>query len=232
VYDPIAQLVFARAAAVVCVSHAEALLVEAAYSAASGKLEIIPNGVDVEGISAATPFSIDRPVILVAGRHEVYKQVDLAIRAMEFMAGDALMVISGSGPQSPALYRLVKDLGIQDRVRFLGHVSVGELRRWQRTATVMLSLSRHEAFGLVLLEGAVAGAALVATDIPAHRELVASLGLEVRLLDVDASPRDVGAALVDAAERRPPVLPSDSLEALSWKAMSAKMLHVFERAVA
>jgi len=50
------------------------------------------------------------------------------------------------------------------------------LRRWQRTATVTLSLSEMECFGLALMEAAVAGSRVVASDIPAHAELANRVG--------------------------------------------------------
>ena len=49
------------------------------------------------------------------------------------------------------------------------------LRRWQRTADVVVSLSTRESFGLSLAEGIAAGAAIVASEIPAHREMAAAM---------------------------------------------------------
>jgi len=175
-YDPLASLLFRRAAQVTCVSVAESELLLRRYPFVEPRLSVIPLGVDTQAILAAEPIETDRPVILVAGRLEPYKRVDTAIQAVARMRNDARLVICGTGSHRPALERLVRELGAETRVSFLGHVSDEELRRWQRTATSTLSLSEREAFGLVLLEAAVAGSRVVASDIPAHAELAQHVG--------------------------------------------------------
>ena len=85
------------------------------------------------------------------------------------------LVILGTGPEEPRLRQLVEDEGLSGSVRLLGGVSDEDLRRWQRTAAVVVSLSTRESFGLSLAEGITAGAAIVASDIPAHREMAAAM---------------------------------------------------------
>jgi glycosyltransferase involved in cell wall biosynthesis len=176
VYDPLATLLFRRADKVTCVSVAESELLVRRYPSVEPRLSIVPLGVDTQALLAAEPFKTDHPVVLVAGRLEPYKRVDTAIRAFASMRKDAQLVVCGTGSHRPALERLARELGIASRVSFPGQVSQEELRRWQRTATSTLSLSAREAFGLVLLEAAVAGSQVVASDIPAHVELAHRLG--------------------------------------------------------
>ncbi|MDR2984628.1 MAG: glycosyltransferase family 4 protein, partial [Nocardiopsaceae bacterium] len=161
VYDPAAALLFRRADKVTCVSVAESELLLRRYPSVEPRLSIIPLGVDTQALLAAEPFETDRPVVLVAGRLEPYKRVDMAIRAFGSMRRDAQLVVCGTGSHLPALERLARELRIDTKVCFRGQVSDGELRRWQRTATTTLSLSAREAFGLVLLEAAVAGSPVV-----------------------------------------------------------------------
>jgi glycosyltransferase involved in cell wall biosynthesis len=175
VYDPLASLLFRRAARVTCVSAAEAEMLLRRYPFVKHRLSIVPLGVDTRALREAEPFKTDRPVILVAGRLEPYKRVDLAMQAFARMRQDARLVICGTGSHVPALERLAEELDIAAKVSFLGRVSDEELRRWQRTATSTISLSEQEAFGLVLLEAVVAGGHAVASDIPAHAELARHL---------------------------------------------------------
>jgi glycosyltransferase involved in cell wall biosynthesis len=60
---------------------------------------------------------------------------------------------------------------VTDRVRLLGRVSGEELAAWYGAADLFLTLSREEAFGMTVLEAAAAGAPVLASDIPAHREV-------------------------------------------------------------
>ncbi len=196
VYDPIATTIFRRADTVICVSQAEADLLASHYPSARGKLEIVRNGVDVDGVRSAAPFELDRPVVLSVGRLEEYKQVALATRAFAALPrSDALFVVAGAGPQLDALRELAVELGVQERVRFLGFVPMNELRRWQRTAAVTMCLSRHEAFGLSLLEAIAAGSRVIASEIPAHTEVADDAGDAVRFVSASASPTTVSAEL-------------------------------------
>ena len=223
VYDPLATLLFRRAACVTCVSAAEAELVLRRYPFVQHRLSIVPLGVDTDALLAATPMKTDRPVILVAGRLEPYKRVDLAIQAFARMREDARLVICGTGSHRPALERLVRELELTDKVSFLGQVSDEELRRWQRTATSTLSLSEREAFGLVLLEAVVAGSRVVASDIPAHAELAQHMaGIDVVAPDVGG----VAAALdrhVDAG--RVTSLPEN--RSFDWSAMARRFESIY-----
>ncbi|MGH2880352.1 MAG: glycosyltransferase family 4 protein [Solirubrobacteraceae bacterium] len=175
-YDPLATHLFRRADRVTCVSAAESDLLLARYSFVEPRLSVVPLGVDTRALLMAEPFERDRPVVLIAGRLEPYKRVDMTIRAFARLRNDAEMVVCGAGPHLSELQRLARELGVAARISFRGMVDGAELRRWQRTAVCTVSLSSREAFGLVLLEGAVAGSRVLATDIPAHVELAQRLG--------------------------------------------------------
>jgi glycosyltransferase involved in cell wall biosynthesis len=220
VYDPFATFLFRRADKVTCVSVAESELLLRRYPSVEPRLSIIPLGADIQAILAAEPFDADRPVVLVAGRLEPYKRVDTALRAFAHMRSkDAQLVVCGAGSHWPALERLARELGISGRVSFQGQVSQEKLRRWQRTATVTLSLSAMECFGLVLLEAAVAGSRVVASDIPAHAELANRVGrVDARMVLVAPDVAVAAAALDHQVEMgRLATLPDRSFD---WSAMT------------
>jgi glycosyltransferase involved in cell wall biosynthesis len=67
-------------------------------------------------------------------------------------------------------------------------------------ADVFASLSRHEAFGLTVIEAAAGGCRLVLRDIPAHRELAGYFpAANVTLIPSDAAPAAVADAIAGAA---------------------------------
>ena len=227
VYDPLATLLFRRADKVTCVSMAESELLLRRYPSVEPRLSVIPLGADIEAILAAEPFDADRQIVLVAGRLEGYKRVDMAIRAFAAMRHkDAQLVICGTGHHWSTLERLVRELGIASRVSFRGQVSQAELRRWQRTATVTLSLSSMECFGLVLLEAAVAGSRVVASDIPVHAELANRLGsVDARMALVAPDVAAAAAALDHQLEMgRLATLPGGGLD---WSAMARRFEAIY-----
>jgi glycosyltransferase involved in cell wall biosynthesis len=107
-------------------------------------------------------------MVLTVGRVERYKNVDLIIRAFSGVRAEATLVVVGDGPDRPRLERLAAGAG---RVRFTGRVSDAELEALLSAADVVTSASDHEAFGLVMADGLTAGARVVASGIPAHREI-------------------------------------------------------------
>jgi glycosyltransferase involved in cell wall biosynthesis len=229
-YDGLAARIFGRAAAVICVSNAEAQLLLAAYPDVGERIVVIPNGIDVAAISASEPFPVGRPVVLVGGRLEAYKQVDLAIQALPHVDPAVLLVVSGSGPELPRLKLTAARLGLADRVRFLGFVSSSDLHRWQRSASVTVSLSRHEAFGLAALEGAVAGSAVVASRIPAHVELMELMAGFGTLVDQDGTPEEIAAAISASISLRSPQ--PRPLPVATWADVSLRTRNVYTRALA
>jgi glycosyltransferase involved in cell wall biosynthesis len=228
-YDRLAGRIFDRSHTVVCVSRAEAELLCEAWPEAREKLSVVPNGVDRDAIVCAQPVDVGRPVILVGGRLERYKQTDLAIRALPLLKPDPMVAVTGTGPEQPRLKRLAVELGVEDRVRFLGALPNDQLRGWQRAASVVVTMSRHEAFGLALLEGALAGAQIVASDIPAHRELSGRLGQWTTLVPPSASPSDLAAALADALES--PTGGPRLFEVATWDDVASQTATLYRRAV-
>jgi glycosyltransferase involved in cell wall biosynthesis len=90
---------------------------------------------------------------------------------------------------------LAVELGIADRTRLLGRVDDDELHRWMRTAHVMVSMSEREAFGMAPIEAACAGARIILSDIPAHRDVAAKYLPEGCTLIADPTPRGLGEEL-------------------------------------
>jgi glycosyltransferase involved in cell wall biosynthesis len=96
------------------------------------------------------------------GRLVEYKGCDLAIRALSLAAPDATLDIIGKGEEEPALRALIDELGLTDRVRFLGWIPNGEplfeqLRRYR----AFLFPSLGEANGIVLQEAMMLGLPIV-----------------------------------------------------------------------
>jgi 1,2-diacylglycerol 3-alpha-glucosyltransferase len=168
-YRPAGARGLAGADAIICVSQAEHDLVASDFPAIARKVRVIPNGTGRRPAAVRGP---DRPsgpqIVLTVGRVERYKNVDLIIRAFSGVRAEATLVIVGDGPDRPRLERLAAGTG---RVRFTGRVSDAELDALLSAADVVTSASDHEAFGLVVADGLAAGAQVVASGIPAHREI-------------------------------------------------------------
>jgi glycosyltransferase involved in cell wall biosynthesis len=192
-YTPWGRAAVSASRAVVCVSRAEAELFVTRFPHAEGKISVIPNAVDVDAVRVARPFVGEPPTVLSVGRLEQYKRVDRLIRAFGELRDHAQLVIVGAGPDRGRLEALAASTTAPGSVRFLGRIEDAELDRWLRTASVLCSLSEHEAYGLAPAEALAAGARVVLSDINAHTQFTASGRVE--LLGPQATDTAIAAAL-------------------------------------
>jgi glycosyltransferase involved in cell wall biosynthesis len=133
---------------------------------------VIPNGVDsAEYCGRAREWT--PACIMSVGRVVHQKGFDLAIRALAQTKDlDWHWRIAGSGPQMEAVQALARNLGISDRVTFLGWQAREEVRKWNHQANLFLFPSRHEGMPNAVLEAMADGLPVVATRIAGNEELV------------------------------------------------------------
>ncbi|WP_157971716.1 glycosyltransferase family 4 protein [Halorussus litoreus] len=104
---------------------------------------------------------------------------DLLLRAFARVATDhpdAQLYVAGDGPLRGDLERMAADLGIADRVTFLGYVPDEDLPSAYATADCfVLPTRRLEGFGLATLEALASGTPVVATPVGGTTEILAGL---------------------------------------------------------
>jgi 1,2-diacylglycerol 3-alpha-glucosyltransferase len=216
-YRLIGRQVMRHCRAIVCVSQAEAGLVRADFPAVAARVRVIPNGTrtprpSVAALRACTVGSTD---VVSVGRLEDYKRNDLLVRAVPMLPDSARLLIVGEGPARTDLQQLARELGVVDRVSFAGRISRDALDAALSSAGVVSSMSEHEAFGLSVADGLTAGARVVASDIPSHREVAAmATDPSAARLVAGTDPADLAGALrASLAAGRPPL----SAQLPSWE---------------
>lgn len=179
-YRPFEQALLRRARAVIATS-APYLDSSTALAPWRDKVRIIPLGigddlfvhVDKSTLPAdygvgMWPAAEDTNLrVLAVGRLSYYKGFDVLLRALALVPAATLLLI-GRGECEAQLKSLARDLGIEARVRFAGHVDDATLSRVYREAQVfsLPSVERTEAFGIVLLEAMRARLPVIASAIP------------------------------------------------------------------
>lgn len=125
--------------------------------------DVIWNGVAETPVRG--PLDPHAPTIGFAGRLVPKKGVDVLLEALPMVheqVPSARLLIAGDGPLRDALATRAADLGVEDRVEFLGHLSAEDLRRsfdglWVQAAPSIW----EEPFGLVAAEAMMRGTAAV-----------------------------------------------------------------------
>lgn len=142
-------------------------------------MNVLPlsNGIEVGNYELAPGEQIiknDFPTILFAGRLAVEKNIPELIEAAPLMTQvpDAIIEIVGGGEQRVHLEKIADDLGIRDRVRFLGLVSDEELRQAYLRCDVFCQPGTAELQSLVTLEALSASRPVVLANAMAPPHLV------------------------------------------------------------
>jgi glycosyltransferase involved in cell wall biosynthesis len=202
-----------RADLVITVSHAAAEELASHTAIPSERVRVVPNGVDLELAGddevSATRHELgldDAPYVFWIGSLEPRKNVGLLVDAFARWAASTdlphRLVLAGPAgwlEDEAAVLAPARPLG--DRVRTVGRVGDPALRALYRGADLFAFPSRHEGFGIPVLEAMAQGTPVLAADIPALREVA---GDAARLLspdDPDAWVDALDELLHDAAER-------------------------------
>lgn len=145
------------------------------------KIVVIPNAV-VEFPAASDSrramlleFGLpdDARVVALVGRLWPQKRVEDAIWAADLLKrirDDVHLLIIGDGPLRERLTRYRDSIEIEDRVHFVGHRK--DLSRWLPHFDVLWNTSAYEGQSNAVLEAMACGVPVVASDIPANRELI------------------------------------------------------------
>jgi glycosyltransferase involved in cell wall biosynthesis len=160
---------------------------------------VVPWGVDVEKFSGSRVAHNGYRVLFV-GQMRPYKGVDVLLSAMKGIDGQLSVV--GDGPDKARYEMHARNSGAGN-VRFYGAVSDDALRQIYLSSDVLVlpSVSLNEAFGLVTLEAAAAGCAVIASDLPGLRDVVKDFGMLVKP-DDSKSLRDALVTLEDEDVRK------------------------------
>jgi glycosyltransferase involved in cell wall biosynthesis len=164
------------------------------------KVRVVLHGVDLDLFRPVDRDLVRRRlgltgrVLLSVGHLTRRKGHHLAIQALPELPGTTLLVV-GDGRMEQELRDLACDLGLADRVRFLGHVEQEDLKEYYGAADALVLASSREGIANVLIESMACGTPVIATAVWGTPEAVNVPEAGVLMRD-----RSV-ASLVEAARR-------------------------------
>ena len=149
----------------------------------AGKVEVIPNGVDmttfneaVDGSSMRARLGVkEEPLIVAAIRLVKRKGPGHLIAAFSKVLKDipnAKLAIAGWGPEAANLKIKIDELGIAGSVHMLGAIQREEVAELMAAADVFVLPSLVESFGMVLLEAMAVGTPVVCTRTQGAADII------------------------------------------------------------
>jgi glycosyltransferase involved in cell wall biosynthesis len=177
------RMLYRRADRVICQTQSMADDITRALRIEQGRLEVLPNPVDLDEIRSSVCLnptlqtalrSSTNPVLLALGRLSPEKGFDLLLRAFASVRREfpnVRVLIAGTGPEEVKLKAHCRALTLDSAVRFAGPVD----RPWTlfTEATLFVLPSRHEGMPNALLEAAAGGLPIV--TLPASGGIVGLL---------------------------------------------------------
>jgi glycosyltransferase involved in cell wall biosynthesis len=142
----------------------------------SGVSAVIPNGVDVakfthtnspEEIQAMrdTLGKKEGDVFIVTTSRLVHKNgIDDVIRALTLLPKEISFLIYGVGPDEEMLRALAKEIGVEERARFMGQIRHAEMPLMLQACELFTRPSRSEGMGNSFIEAMAAGLPVIATQ--------------------------------------------------------------------
>jgi len=168
------------------------------YGVPESKLKLIYNayhGPKAESIretqaEAREKFGLkaDRRYVLTICRLMVWKGVDGIIRALKELPEDVQLLVAGDGDMQAEWTQLAADLGLAERVTFLGNIPHSDIPLMIRAVDLFVLNSEYEGLSHTLLEVIHLGTPIVCTGVCGNPELVEheKNGLLVPMRDPEA----------------------------------------------
>ena len=209
-----------------------------------GRQALVPNGVDVnifsKEINEKTKEELkmrlskkQNEVFLVTVSRLVHKNAtDDIISALTHLPENISLVVIGKGDLGPDLQKQARDLGVSEKVKFLGFVPYADLPKYFSACDIFIRPSRSEGFGNSFIEAMAAGLPVIATPVGGIPDFIddgetgvfcspdnpQSIAQAVNLLLKDEALRD---KIKDKAKKR-------VVENYSWDHIAVKMKDVLE----
>ena len=179
---------------------------------------------------AAVPPA-EPPHFLYVGALAASKNLPFLIEAFDASDAEADLVLVGRpGQDFPELAEAARSARRAGRIRLVHDASDAELDRLYRSALALVHPSRYEGFGFTPLEAMARGCPVLASDIPAVREISGAGALLAPLDERDAWATDLTRLATDAALRDElRARGAETVARYSWSATARGLLELFRR---
>lgn len=180
-YKPIDKWMYRQYSRVVCISDPTEESLASYLGASATKVRTIYNGVGIDRYLQATPaedlcdrFGQAKLVCMVAG-FRIQKDQKTLIRAMRSLPIDYQLILVGEGALQSECQIYTHELGLEERVHFLGIRT--DIPSVFKASSVSVISSHWEGFGLVAVEAMAAGLPVIASDVPGLAGVVEGAGV-------------------------------------------------------
>lgn len=177
---------------IVCISD-EINEITEDYLGDKSKLTVVENGINLDAIYDATPLSrnsIDSTIkeedvlIFQVSTFDRAKDQPTLIKSLKYLPKKYKLVFAGNGVKIDESKDLAKEMGVSDRVIFLGVRK--DIPKLLKTVDYVALSSEHEGLSLASLEGLASGKPFICTEVPGLIDVVKGAGVMFPYKDAKA----------------------------------------------
>lgn len=203
------------------------------YGISLSKISIVYNGVTAPELADVNPktvlkkFNIQKPYFLYLGTLKPSKNIPFLIEAFSHTSGHQLVIAGKKGWLFNSIFDTVQNFHLEKSVIFTDYIS--ETEKWllyqNAVATVLPSL--YEGFGIPAIESQISSTPVIASNIPAFREVLKNSAV---LID----PSDINSLITAFSEIQKPSIRKDLIskgltqsQKFSWHNSARSLIDAF-----
>lgn len=156
---------------------------------------VINNGVDLNSFKDIEKERLYPHTLIMVARFAAAKDHETVIKAMTLLNDDVHLILVGDGERKASCEKLVDELGLKERVHFVGVQS--DIPKWLGKADIGIQSSHWEGFGLAAVEMMAAGLPVVASDVDGLKQVVEGAGILFPHGDYEKLAEEVKKLIVD-----------------------------------
>jgi glycosyltransferase involved in cell wall biosynthesis len=236
-----------KANAVITISHSMKEEIFRCFGQSSSNIHVIPLGQDYSNIvyRSITPKEIKKklglfnPYLLFVGFPQYRKNLTGLLRgfagALKNLERPYDLVLCGDmkeGIESDYsnIQNAIEELGIRDRVRFVGYIDNSDLYGLMSSAELFTFPSFYEGFGLPVIEAMACGTTVLVSDIPVMHEVAGDAGFYVNPHDTDDICKGIRKLLTDDNLRNVLAIKGkDRAARFTWENTAEKTLKCYQQ---
>ena len=194
-----------RLSHIITVSQTASQHIAHTFGIPEDRMRVIYNGIDTDIFS---PFPkarrLENRLLVVISRDTAVKGLRYMLEALAILRQKhpLELTVVAKGTDNNTTQRLISKLGIKDYVKFIDKIDTAELVHQYRLASVVVTPSIYEGFGLPTAEAMACGAPVVSSTAGALPEVVGDAGILVPPADVKALTEAISSLIVSPNKRK------------------------------